>query len=460
MNKIRRLLPLLATLAVTPAIALVPAPVQASGSASTWVVDRDGVECGNADFTSIQAAVDAAQPGDVVRVCPDVYAETVTVDKPLTLTGDADAVEAVDCFDPAAGLLGDADPTRHAIVDPAGDGFTLGFALKADGIVVAGFVVQGASVGVDASDRFSGYRVHHNLIRLNTLFGMDFGSAGTHESRVDHNCLRENRWGLVSELDDDSLWKFSDGPERDEWNARDLINTRIHHNLTFRNLAGLEAAGPGRREQVIFNHNLSRSDGLGIAIQNSIRSAIVDNDITSSTSGSGSIRLGGANSDLTIATNVVTGGQIGILFRAPGFIDVFSTPSRAVVVTGNTVRGVVFGGINANPGTAEHPGDLRDSIIADNVSSDNGRDGIVLFGANTGNQVRNNVTERNGRNGIYAARVVLAGQPFAPSENTFEGNRMVGNAEFDARDDARELNTWTGNQCVTDSPAGTICGIG
>jgi hypothetical protein len=130
-----------------------------------------------------------------------------------------------------------------------------------------------------------------------------------------------------------------------------------------------------------------------------------------------------------------------------------------VVVSGNTVRGISGSGINANPGTAEYPGDLHDSLVADNVSSDSGRDGIVLFGANSGNHLRNNVTERNGRNGVYAALVVLAGQSFAPTGNIFEGNRMLDNAAFDARDDAREANTWTANLCVTDFPAGTICGI-
>src|SRR5215207_7627505 len=64
------------------------------------VVDRDGVECADAGFTSIQAAVEAAQPGDLIRVCPDLYAESVVVDKPLTLKADSDAVEAIDCFQP------------------------------------------------------------------------------------------------------------------------------------------------------------------------------------------------------------------------------------------------------------------------------------------------------------------------------------------------------------------------
>jgi hypothetical protein len=92
-------------------------------------------------------------------VCPRVYAETVVVDKPLTLNGDPDAVEAIDCFQPA---LGELPVDQQAIVDPAGDSFSIAFTLAADDVVVAGFVVQGASVGIDASDLYSGYRIHHN----------------------------------------------------------------------------------------------------------------------------------------------------------------------------------------------------------------------------------------------------------------------------------------------------------
>jgi hypothetical protein len=37
---------------------------------------------------------------------------------------------------------------------------------------------------------------------------------------------------------------------------------------------------------------------------------------------------------------------------------------------------------------------------------------------------------------------------------------MLANAALDARDEARETNTWIANQCLTDFPAGTICGMG
>jgi parallel beta-helix repeat protein len=406
---------------------------------ATLVVDRDRAQCANADFTSIDAAVDAAQPGDVIRVCPDLYAETVVVDKPLTLRGHVGAVEAADCFAREV----EVDPTSQAIVDPPAGAFSIALKLEADDVVLRGFVVQGASVGIDASDRFSGYRVHHNLIRSNTLFGVDFGSEGAHPSRVDHNCIRENGWGLVSELEDDSLWKPSDGPERDPWNARDLTGARIDHNVTFRNTAGAEAAGPGRHDRVTFDHNVSRESAWGIVIQNSEQSRILHNELHPTLRG---IDIGGANEGLEITGNLIDTGRQGIAFiPANLIIDQFPAPTIGALVASNLVTGQVLDGIVASANR------LHQSQLLNNMTSDNGRDGIILRLSNSGNIVRGNVAERNGEYGIYAQGAVA---------NLFEANRMLGNGVLDARDENRAANTWSGNYCLTDFPAGTICGVG
>ena len=76
-------------------------PLSASAGDDTGrqvlVVDDDGIQCPGADFASVQEAVDAAQDGALVRVCPGVYPDFVTVDKPLTLLGRPN-VAALDCF--------------------------------------------------------------------------------------------------------------------------------------------------------------------------------------------------------------------------------------------------------------------------------------------------------------------------------------------------------------------------
>lgn len=459
------------------------APASAAGETpptSTWVVDRDGVQCSNADFTTIQAAVEAAHPGDLIRVCPDIYPEQVTVDKPLALVGDPEAVEAVDCFDSTPPLSEDADPARQVIIDPPADEFTVAFRLTADSIELAGFVIQGASLGVDASDRYSGYRIHHNLIRLNDLFGVDFGSHGARESRVDHNCLRDNPAAIVSELDDDSLWKPSPGPERDGWNARDLINARIDHNLTTNNgefLGTFQITGPGRRERVTIDHNTSRHDFAAVLLQNSTDSIIAANDISGDRGNS--IVIGGGNKGLVIAANRVRDGRrVGLLFT-PGALDSFPFPNRGVIVTRNEITDNSIG-IDARPNTiadseiSENRTNRNQlgmyiqrssgNVVKDNEANDNRVTGIHINTGNTGNLVHGNLTNGNGVSGITA---------FSATGNTFTANVMHGNGwRTDVtlpRADARDLhaaltgslaNDWIQNVCDTDIPAGLICGVG
>jgi parallel beta-helix repeat protein len=102
-------------------------------------------------------------------------------------------------------------------------------------------------------------------------------------------------------------------------------------------------------------------------------------------------------------------------------------------------------------GIALVEGRVHQSLFLNNVTSDNLRDGIQLRLGNNGNVLHGNVAEHNGRYGIYAQ---------SATGNLFETNQMFGNGVFDARDDNRAANSWIANQCQTDFPAGTICGVG
>ena len=53
-----------------PAVALPDPP-----TGTTLIVDDDHMQCPNATFTSINAAVIAAAPGDTIKVCPGIYRE-------------------------------------------------------------------------------------------------------------------------------------------------------------------------------------------------------------------------------------------------------------------------------------------------------------------------------------------------------------------------------------------------
>lgn len=52
-----------------------------SNSDGMLIVDDNGLDCPNFQYTSIQAAVNAASPGDKIKVCPGTYIEQVTINK-------------------------------------------------------------------------------------------------------------------------------------------------------------------------------------------------------------------------------------------------------------------------------------------------------------------------------------------------------------------------------------------
>ena len=189
------------------------APAMASPPSSrTLVVDDDGAQCGRHAYSRIQAAVDAAHRGDRVRVCPGRYAERVVVNKPLTLTGRPAAVAALDCFTEQTSEPDDLDTTVVPVLEPPDAEETPVLRLTADRIEVAGLVIQGvddqeADIGdgyllfdaaLTTDDTHTGWRIHHNLFRLNYL-AVELGSKGGPESRFDHNCLRDNAYSVANQ---------------------------------------------------------------------------------------------------------------------------------------------------------------------------------------------------------------------------------------------------------------------
>jgi nitrous oxidase accessory protein NosD len=59
----------------------------ATSSGKTLIVGQPGTPCPNAQYTTITGAVNAANAGDVVAICPALYPEQLIITKPLTLRG-------------------------------------------------------------------------------------------------------------------------------------------------------------------------------------------------------------------------------------------------------------------------------------------------------------------------------------------------------------------------------------
>ncbi len=461
----KRIVLLVSVAAFTLALAL----AAADGTATPpprLVVDDDRMQCAHADFTTIQAAVDAAPAGGLVRVCAGRYVEQVSVPKSLTIRADAEAVEAVECF---SAVQPTADPSTQAIVAaPAGatsNAPAVLFDLQADNIELRGFVLLGragsTSRAVMTSSAHSGYRIHHNLIVSNTVAAY-FRSNGVLPSSFHHNCVRDNGWGLVN-----------------QWLP--LIDARVHHNSTFRTAnityeqtsycpeflatGSMLACAASRigMDHVVFDHNVSIGDLIPYRLASSTSTTAFENTVTDARIG---MRLIGANADLQIIGNDLEVRQVG-LARGSGTASGTPEPSNLrVLIQRNTITGAL-GNDPQMPtaGIGMGVGGLKDSWILDNAISGfkgSGQPfpvcsgcGIALLADNTDNVIRGNTITNNASDGIQVAA--------GATRNVFEANQILDNGTIngvDARDDAWPSNVWRGNVCLTDIPAGKICGIG
>jgi nitrous oxidase accessory protein NosD len=101
------------------------------------VVDDDKVECPNAGFTHIQDAIDAASPGDEIRICKGVYVEQVAIRKSLKIDADNGAILMPSAMQANTTSLFDAAPIATAL-------------LVADttGVSISGLTVDGVNSGI------------------------------------------------------------------------------------------------------------------------------------------------------------------------------------------------------------------------------------------------------------------------------------------------------------------------
>src|SRR5262249_32907922 len=57
------------------------------GGGPTLVVGKPGTPCPHAKYSTITDAIKAAPPGAKIKICPALYPERLTIEKPLTLRG-------------------------------------------------------------------------------------------------------------------------------------------------------------------------------------------------------------------------------------------------------------------------------------------------------------------------------------------------------------------------------------
>jgi parallel beta-helix repeat protein len=377
-----------------------------TSAAATLLVDDDRVQCRNAAFSSIQAAVDAASPGDTVRVCAGLYRENVQVNKTLTLIGSG-----------PTGRQRTGNPAAEAVVE--GDSVIGTFYLNANNIAMSLFTVRNNpnAPGIYTTPAFSGYRILNNLLQGN-VFGLYLNTSGNTRSFVANNAFRFNTAAGAAN---------GNGIYSDQGLRRVTIETNFFTGHF--NTAMVFAGNLGTQTDLLIQRNTLVDDN-GIVFFNTTNAVVQSNSLTRTTDGSG-IYVGANSRDFTISANTIRDGAFsGVAVRNYDGFGLPATPPTNITIQNNTIL-------------------------------NNGVDGVSFTDAD-GNTVRGNRIESNRRDGIRMG--TDTGTNGESQNNLIDGNRLARNVEHDCHDDsngtrtAGTANTWTNNAGQTENRVGLCRG--
>jgi len=447
---------------------------------TTLVVDKDRVECPDADFQSIQAAVTAAQPGTTIDVCPDVYSEAVDI-RPATTAATTDLK-----------LVAKGKPAE--VVLDGGGVLDAGFELEeVSGVLVKGFMVQRYHDNI-VLQQADGNRIEGNVTTL------AFGHAGILVTASDFNLITKNA-SFLNQHPTSSGIGIGAGAS---------FNT-VEYNETYNNpsvgilLGGalLTPAGSGNRILYNFSHDNGKpvagaSGGNGI-LNNAPATRISDNRVEDNNRHgilvTGVASVGVRVQDNRVFRNGSTPDDDGIRLDSGAAMNLvvgnesrFNRHNGYHLVTAhmNVIRGNIaerngsgaFGifngcGVDVRVGSTGN-------TIEDNDTIGHDRAGIRIMNSASNTVLRNDVIENPGdgillangdlntvadndskKNGGIAGRGDGIRADSASEGNTIARNEMVDNVVHDCHDDtagpflpAATANLWTENSGKTQNRQG------
>jgi len=259
--------------------------------AATLTVGQSG---SGAQYNTIQAAVNAATPGDTIRVWAGTYNENVVINKTMSLIGNGTSNTTID-----GGNL--EDVVRLTANNVSISGFQIinsptswGYA----GIEIRyydGCVVQNCNV----SNNYRGINITYsdnNVIENNICkFNNDIGISvyQSHGSNIENNNCTNNNIGI-------SLM----------WNS--VINTILTNNCSSNSNIGIEVYYSS--ENYIGNNTLTSNNQHGIQLTSSDKNTIFDNNVTFNSNTGFSIDSSSDNNRIfhnNIITNTVQASDAG-----------------------------------------------------------------------------------------------------------------------------------------------------
>ena len=330
----------LKTLTVAAIFATVLALGAAALQAATLTVANGTSGTCTGTYSTIQAAVNAANPNDTISVCPGTYPEMVQITKTLTFLGAQNGVDARTRAVPA---------TSESTVG-SGDG---AFQIEADNVVIDGFTIQGVvndpsqppftglGAGVWSNPGFSatqgGFQILNNIIQ-NNIIGIEMDNTGAIQAKVQYNLIQNNN---------------NSGPDGGtgidtNFGANNVVvdsNKFVGHTNS---AIGVFSAG----SSITWSKNEFASNRRAFGLFNVTSSSITNNNIhNSNDSATADLRIFGGVSSLTVTCNTFANGAgFAIRINDAGFTAPTPDPNSMITINLNNISGYPVAGLQVDAG--------------------------------------------------------------------------------------------------------------
>lgn len=301
--------------------------------------------CSTPGYTSIQAAVTAASPGDTIYVCAGTYDEDVTIGaSSLTLLG------AEFGIDPAA------RPGPESIIDDANGPVQI----EANDVTINGFTIQGAvndpdtdpsafGAGIWTNPGYSGTQggeqILFNIIQDN-IAGIELDNTGVLPAAVEDNLIRGNNFpGAGSGNGIEVSFGLSDAFIEGNTFSGDTNSSMVDDSFS------------GTDSSITVSDNTLVGGGSeGFAFGDVSDSSISDNTSIGSTAAA-TVDLFGGDSQISVTGNVLADGVRGIEVENPYAEDGVS-PNSDLTAQGNCIAANSAAGLEEDTGGYSSPPSL------------------------------------------------------------------------------------------------------
>lgn len=346
--------------------------VSGSAAADTILVGDSGI----ADYTSIQAAIEAASNGDTVLVHPGKYSENIDVDKELTIIAESE--------NPDDTTVQAADLNDHV------------FHVTANNVTISGFNVIGAANTTESGTEASGIyidgvsefvltndsRVQNCIIKNNKLSNNNFGLflMASNNNKLENNSASGNHFPIMLVFTNSS--KLNNNVISDS--EVGILMFEGNDNLIANNNVSSSGAGIGTNyycNNNTFINNMVSNNENGIALIYSGNNTLVNN--TANSNKNDGIYLDSSHSNMLRGNTANSNGEHGI------YLDHFSNGNYVVNNTAsNNSHGIRLYYYSDN------------NILVNNTANSNEQYGIYL-NETSNNRIEGNTANSNKMHGIY-----------------------------------------------------------